>query len=190
MRWLWGVVVIWSFLGRFGFIIYLFYWRYGFRSGARAAAYVSLFLGIGIICDIIYVAATRWMLLRVIRSTTIAGTVIAVGVNLVLIFFLLAGPMMIAMRLPSRFAALGAAIMFSFVLNAIDLIVCLVALCLAVIALIHRALWPALERPVYACARYGVIRRKALLWAVGIGLLAVPGKIGAGVWTYFLSKLR
>jgi hypothetical protein len=58
-----------------------------------------------------------------------------------------------------------------------------VAMCLAAYVGIcvgmlgHRLFWPILERPLYAACRFGLVRRKKLLGAAGVTLLAaaIPG---------------
>ena len=44
---------------------------------------------------------------------------------------------------------------------------------LAMVMLIHKMLWPLLERPVYALQRFGVARRSKLLATIGIILVGV-----------------
>lgn len=60
----------------------------------------------------------------------------------------------------------------------------------AALMLLHRMLWPLLQRPLYSLARIGVVRRRRLCGAIGIGLLAlalgegtasVIGKLIAGL---------
>jgi hypothetical protein len=41
----------------------------------------------------------------------------------------------------------------------------------ALAMLVHRLLWPLVSRPVYACAKYGLIKRPKLLASIGIMLL-------------------
>jgi hypothetical protein len=43
---------------------------------------------------------------------------------------------------------------------------------LVLLLLVHRALWPVLQRPLYAVARTGLLRRRKASFAAGIGLLA------------------
>jgi hypothetical protein len=43
----------------------------------------------------------------------------------------------------------------------------------ALVALVHRAAWPAVERPLYAVARHGLVRRRRTVSAVGVMLLGV-----------------
>jgi hypothetical protein len=53
--------------------------------------------------------------------------------------------------------------------------------------LLHRLLWPIVQRPVYALASLGIVRRKKLSLFVG-GALLVAGGIPSSV-IHFMSKL-
>jgi hypothetical protein len=59
-------------------------------------------------------------------------------------------------------------------LNFVNALLCSVFFATAAWMLAHRLLWPMLERPVYALQRYGVIRKKALLWGVATALWFGP----------------
>ena len=72
--------------------------------------------------------------------------------------------------------------------NAIDVIACSVFLVLLIFLACHRLVWPLLHRPLYAVARYGVIKRKALLWAFGAVLVIGPDK-NVAVWKWLIDKV-
>ena len=46
-------------------------------------------------------------------------------------------------------------------------------LTLATIAVVHRLVWPLLERPVYSLQRLGIARRNKLLGTCGIALIGM-----------------
>jgi hypothetical protein len=52
-----------------------------------------------------------------------------------------------------------------------SLFVCVLGLILGCVVLLHHLFWPVLQRPLYAFQRYEVIKRKPLLWTIGISLL-------------------
>jgi hypothetical protein len=66
--------------------------------------------------------------------------------------------------------------MMGTALNFVDIVACSVFLLLLLFILLHRLIWPVMERPVYACARYGVINKKTLLWFVGSGLILASNR--------------
>jgi hypothetical protein len=74
------------------------------------------------------------------------------------------------------------------ILNLIDVLACLVFVVLMILVLVHRAIWPLIERPLYACARYGVIKRKGLLWALGMALVVGPNN-DIAIWQWLIGKL-
>ena len=66
-----------------------------------------------------------------------------------------------------------------FFVSAANLFTALSALSIVfvmLIALLHRLLWPAVERPVYAIARHGVARKPVVLIPISLMLLtwAIP----------------
>jgi hypothetical protein len=69
---------------------------------------------------------------------------------------------------------MGVGVVSVALLNFGDIVACSVFFVVMVFVLVHRLLWPTLERPVYALQRYGVIRRKALLSSIGAALLFGP----------------
>ena len=80
------------------------------------------------------------------------------------------------------------AVLFSFVLNSVDVIVGLAALMLALLLLLHRLVWPTVERPTYAMERFGFIKRKKLLWTAGI-VLVLPTYTIFQLLTSLLDRL-
>ena|ERR1700691_4070740 len=84
-----------------------------------------------------------------------------------------------------RFPMFGFGAMLATLGNFVDILACSVVLILMLFMLAHRLLWPLLKRPIYACQQYGVIRRKKLLWAIGLSFW-----FGPSGWNLFKSILE
>jgi hypothetical protein len=57
------------------------------------------------------------------------------------------------------------------VANRLPALCCVVFIGLALLMLVHRLLWPVLERPMYALQSIGIARRKKLFFVLGISLV-------------------
>jgi hypothetical protein len=57
--------------------------------------------------------------------------------------------------------------------NVITVVFAIIFLILALLMIVHRAFWPLINRPIYALAGLGIIRRRKLLGAAGILLLGL-----------------
>jgi hypothetical protein len=133
----------------------------------RLVGYSGLALGVSFVCDVSYVALTRWMLKRVSATGRMREAALMVAVNLLILFLLFLGPIKLGVKVFQYWQGAGAIIVVSLLLNAIDLFAGSAALLLGVSLLIHRLFWPILEKPLYAIQRYQVIRNKKLLWGRG-----------------------
>jgi hypothetical protein len=88
---------------------------------------------------------------------------------------------------PVRFAWFGIGMALVAASNFLDIVACSIFLILMVFMLAHRLLWPLMERPLYACKRFGIIRRKKLLWTLAVILMFGPK--GFSLLKAFLEKV-
>jgi hypothetical protein len=139
-------------------------------------------------CDFLFIVLTRVMLARAAASNSfIEIAALAIG-NACLAALLFIAPLVISLRAPppdpsySRFQRVilnGANFVIQLVgaSNFLDALVSLTWFILAIMMLLHRLLWPLIERPVYALFRYRVFsEQKKLTFFSGVALvgLAVP----------------
>jgi hypothetical protein len=134
---------------------------------------------LGFVCDVVFIAFTRKMLLKasvISRSSTILVLVLS---NVVLAV-LLVGPYLIERlnlippdRLNLRWFPLLS------LTNMFDVALALLFALLAVLLLIHRAIWPLLTRTLFRMTDVGTKGRRAILTTVGLALLAagISGKV-------------
>lgn len=129
----------------------------------------------GIACDIVAVAVgrrlIRWSvdLRTVVRISAVIATAALVGVAMVVV------PIAGGSAIDSpTLIAVGAS-------NLLDGVTALFYMGLATIMLVHRLVWPLLERPIYAAARHGLIRRRRVLASTGLMLVAAGNAKIAGL---------
>jgi hypothetical protein len=176
-RWVrrfWGLIVIATVLRPLVPFLLFLYSRWGVASAGHALGLVALAFGVSFVCDVCYVTLTRWMLRRIAVDSRVHGVVLMIAVNFLLLCVLLVGPIEVGSKLFKYWQHGSEVIFFSFLLNAIDLFAGSAALILGLTLLIHRLLWPLLERPLYALQRYRVMSDKKLLWGVGLSLAFLP----------------
>jgi hypothetical protein len=152
--------------------------------------------GISFGCDVLFIALTRWMLRNASRTTELPKIVGIILIDCLLGIVLAVVPFMfgvLAFISVAKFkwsTSLGIAsfyVMFGSALNFVDVIACSVFLILMLLILLHRLIWPVVERPLYAFARYGVIKNKKLLWTLGGALILAPQGVAVSKWV--LDKL-
>jgi hypothetical protein len=173
-------------------------WGYG--SVLRITAFLIFLLGFSFVCDVFYIALTRWMLRIASAATRLPRIIGIILLNLLLGAFLVLGPAYLGLKAavytarfngPSFFGVAGVMfVVLGGAVNSVDLIACSVFLAFMIFILLHRLVWPVIERPLYAFARFGIIRRKRLLWAAALALIfARKGPALAELLRQILSKL-
>ena len=194
--WVWGLSVFAVVVVPLFKLADLVHQKFGTARTAGMFLFLALMFALSFGSDILYIALTRWMLRKVsvqIRMPKMIGILL---LNALLAVVLAAGPFLLGvieligavkLNAPASVGAFGIGLMFGTVLNFVDIIACSVFLLLLAFMLLHRLLWPVLERPIYACARFGIIKEKKLLWALGVAFLFVPGH-GESIWS-ILQKI-
>jgi hypothetical protein len=138
----------------------------------------------GFVCDVIYIALTRWLLRwagEMTSTVKIAATVFLSCLVALLLVFPLLLVYFIPTYLPYReFQYLVLLKLVPVAVgNIVDAALSLLFVLLAGMLLIHRAVWPLLTRTLFRMADIGTKGRRAILTTVGFALLAagVTGKV-------------
>ncbi len=150
------------------------YKLWGIESSLRELLIFSLIFLTSFSSDVLFVTGTR-LLLRHLRSTEhlyrIAASLI---LNVVAACLLVTIPVGIGLQLLKiqwfHFAAIY--VFAAVLLNTADVVVCSIFFVILTVLLLHRATWPALERPLYAVQRLGIVGRRKLLISVGSAAFA------------------
>lgn len=167
---LWWAIIVFNLLRIARFIVFTFS-TLGVGRTARGIGYLTLFFASGVLCDLSYIVLTRWILRRISKIDRVHEIVLQALVSLLILATLVWAPISFGARIGRYFPMAGGAVLFSFVLNSVDVVVGLAALMLALLLLLHRLVWPTVKRPIYAMERFGLIKRKKLLWTAGIVLV-------------------
>src|SRR5579863_4989156 len=185
---LWWAIIPGALLSISGFIVFVFKTR-GPRFTFEGIGIVMLLFISSLLCDLIYIAVTRYTLRRISRIDSIPEIALMLFGNLLTLAILLLGPIYVGLALAKYALPLGAVILLSFPLNAIDILVGSAALFLALLLLLHRLFWPVVQRPLYAIYRFAPIKEKKWLFSAGAALLFIPSHITIEVLKAFLEKL-
>lgn len=190
VRRLWGLSLLVVALSpaTSGFLLFTYLTRGAYFAG-RLVGYAALAFLVSFIFDVSYVALTRWMLLKVSAGGRGYAVALLVAANFSILCLLLLGPLFLGVWVSRYWPGGGATIALSFFLNAIDLFAGSAAFLLGLALLIHRFIWPLVERPLYALQRYGVIGNKKLLWGLGVALTLIPTHTTFGVLRLLIEKL-
>lgn len=196
--WIWGLAL-------FALIVIpvlkaadIVYQKFGTARTAGMLLFLAVLFGVSFVCDVLYIALTRWMLRKLWKQIHLLKMIGILFVNILLAIFLMAGPFILGLievlgavkiNAPASVGAFGIGLMLGTVLNFVDILACSVFLLLLALMLLHRIFWPILERPIYACARFGIIKEKKLLWTLGGFLLFVPGH-GESIWNILQKAIK
>lgn len=156
-----------------GFLVFAFRTR-GLGVTARGVGYVLLPFLFSLFCDLIFIAITRLILRQVSKSDRMYHIVLGVLVNLLILELLIWLPIFLGAEVAKLWPLAGGTVMFSFPLNSIDFIACFASLVLGLLLLLHRLLWPMIQRPLYAVCRFAPLKNKLLMWGIGLTLLFLP----------------
>lgn len=183
----WGLIVL-TLVEAMDFILFVFSTR-GAGPAARGVSLVMLVFGFSLLCDLSYIVTVRWLLRRISQIDRVYEIVLQVLVNLLILAILMLGPIFLCLGI-GRFSVLaGEVFLYSFVLNSLNIVVAFAALTLASLLLLHRLLWPTIERPIYAIQRFALLKNKKLLWGIGICLIFLPTHTSIELLKSILAKL-
>jgi hypothetical protein len=134
----------------------------------------------GVLCDVVFVAFSRWLLRRSATLSNASGLMFFAFLNVAMGVVLVSG-LFVPLLLRHRFSGVGqalkahsklwAAVATVSATNMFSAAVAFFAVALMTAALLHRLLWPMIKRPLYAIHRHELIKNPKLLWGIGIALL-------------------
>jgi len=191
-RWvltLWWTIIPTILLSISGFLVFVLKTR-GAQSAFYGIGLVILLFISSLLCDLIYIALTRFILRRISGIDHIPEILFMIFLNLLALVIPVLGPIYAGFELTKHgFPMAGAMVLVSFMFNSIDFFAGLAALFLALLLLLHRLFWPAVQRPLYAIYRFAPIKQKKWLVGIGIALLTLPSHTTLGVLKAMLKKI-
>jgi hypothetical protein len=185
---LWWAIIPATLISLSGFFIFVFRTRgagstfYGF--GLLTLVFVSSF-----VVDLTYIAITRIILRRISGIDRILEILLMFFLNLLVLLLPLFGPIYAGLALSKFAPQAGAMVLVSFMFNSIDLLAGFAAFFLALLLLLHRLLWPAVQRPLYAIYRFAPIKKKKWLVGTGVALLTLTSHTTLGIAKALVKKI-
>jgi hypothetical protein len=161
-------------------LIFLLLWMMTFRAGApgvtgEISMRILLLVLSSFGCDVIFITLTR-RLLRWAGEMTSSLKVLATVIVNFFLAVLFVSPLLVGVNIKLigdlRDEILITISMIAFS-NIVDAVVALFYVLLAVLLLIHRALWPLLTRTLFRMTDIGTKGRRSILTTVGLALLSV-----------------
>lgn len=184
----WWAIIPATILGMSGFLVFVFKTR-GARSTFYGIGLVLLVFVSSLVCDLIYIALTRQILRRISGIDHIHEILLMIFLNLLALVIPVLGPVYGGVALQKYAPMAGAMVLVSIMFNAINFFAGFAAFFVAVILLVHRLLWPAVQRPLYAIYRFAPIKEKKWLFRAGVILLFLPNHFTVAVLKAILEKL-
>lgn len=168
-------------------ILRIAYRLWGLASLARLLGILFLMVSLNFGFDVLYIVITRRILRMASEMRSVWRMLGIIFLDCLLAAALVFGPIEGGAPILRLFPMFGFGIMLVVLGNFVDILACSVVFILMAFMLAHRLLWPLLERPVYACQRYGIIRRKKMLWAIGLAFWFGPS--GWNLLKFALEKV-
>ncbi|MGD0628422.1 MAG: hypothetical protein ABR987_03675 [Terracidiphilus sp.] len=190
MRTIWWISIISAIFGITDFLVFVYlHSPEGHKWGPLFASSLFLIFALSIFCDVSYIAFLRWMLRRISKSERAGELLLAIALLFLALVTIVVVPVYLGFRLAPFAGPIAFAIGFSFAVNSLDVLAILAVLALATFLLLHRLMWPILQRPLYAVQRVAITGRKGWLWSVGV-LFVTYGLMGIPEWLKaLLSRL-
>ena len=156
---------------------------FGFVLYYQTAGWVIILASF--ICDFAFITITRQTLRWCSRMDRLLPIVLMLLINCVIALAFLVGPVMLYQRhnqmlvnptpeemTRGNWFVAGHALAG---LNAVDALAASLFVVLALVAILHRVVWPVLGRAVYALQEMGIARRRKLMCTLGVLLLTHAG---------------
>jgi hypothetical protein len=143
------------------------------------ASVLAVSLGLGFVCDVVFIVATR-KLIRMAGEMNQSFKVMMVLLLDLCLAVVLVGPLLLVFAQRMRggfFSGIGLVTLIYRAYwvsqtNLLDVFIALIFVALALILLLHRALWPLLTRTLFRMTDIGTKGRRAILTTVGLALLS------------------
>jgi len=129
-------------------------------------------LAIGVLSDVAYIAFMRWILRRISGAERVGRISLAVVFQFLALAMMTVLPFYFGTKIASYSEPAGFALVLSCSVNSLDVLAILLVISMAILMLIHRLIWPTLQRLLYAVQRVPPPNRKAVMWTIGTCLLA------------------
>jgi hypothetical protein len=143
------------------------------RGGVfNAGTQLGFALAAGILADIGVIVGTRYLARRGAVAQRSKWPVITAIACAALAFIVFAAPLMIA-RLPGVDKWWVGALAIFGLTNLYAAIIAASFVMLAISFVLHRLLWPIINRPLYAMHRFRIFEKRKLLFFAGVTLLAI-----------------
>lgn len=188
----WWAVIPGALLSGSGFFVFVFRTR-GARSTFYGLGLAALVFFCSLLCDLIYIALTRYILRRIIGIDRIPEILLMIFLNLLALVVPILGPIYGGLALAKYAPHAGAMVLVSFMFNSIDILAGSAALLLALLLLLHRLFWPAIQRPLYAVYRFAPVnvplKEKKWMFTIGLALLFLPYHLTLALLRAILDKL-
>jgi hypothetical protein len=188
--WVWKTVLFGQLLIYVATVLDAIVRLWGFYSAFRFAAFMCLLLSINFLLDVVFVRTVRWMLTIASNTRQLLMLIVAILFDVLLGVGVVLAPVLLGLLLITEFhgEVMSVGFMAGFALKSVDFVIACMVLIILLLIAVHGAIWFVLERPIYSCLRFKVIRNKTLLWwAIG-GLALVP-YVGLGrVFEWALSR--
>jgi hypothetical protein len=117
--------------------------------------------------DVFFISVSRWYLRKSEKLSSAWRTLSLLSFNLIL-GLLLVSPLIYGLFTPGRMTDMKALWGFLGASNLITALVPLLFALVSVIAIVHLAVWPLLQGPIYSAQRYGIVRRPKLVGSAGM----------------------
>jgi hypothetical protein len=164
------------------FVVFFFGFFINYGNAGLVAVFGSF------LCDIGFIAATRQTLRWCSQMERLIAVVLVILINCAIAFAFVVGPAGLYYHDNAKTPILHnpmseelqranwfvAGVSFAG-LNAVDALAASVFVVLAIVAGVHRVLWPVLGRGLYALQGIGIARRRSLMATVGVALLTHAG---------------
>jgi len=163
---------------------------WGHRSTARFGLGLLVLVGVSFLLDMLFVATTRWILAMAANARKPWNVLLAIVLDAGLGYAVIVGPVWLGVEffVRSNRSTMSFALMLVFALKSLDFVIALLVFVFLLLIVIHAILWFILERPVYACLRFKLIRDKKFVRGAILALLTLP-KLGT-VWALFIALLK
>jgi hypothetical protein len=155
----------------------------GASFASNAAIFLPLLFGFGAACDVSYILFTRWTLRRIAVTNSTRAILLWIFLLLLFLAAIVVALPLVGVGIFTHVPLIGGALLFSVIINSIDVVMSLAMLLIAVLLLAHRLIWPLIQRPLYAIQRLEFKnpkewkRRKGWFRVLGVSLIiiAIPG---------------
>jgi hypothetical protein len=163
---------------------------WGHGSAFRFGIGLLLLVGLNYALDVLFVATTGWILGIAANARRLSGVIFATLLDIGLGYAVLVVPIWLGVKFFTTFnhSMMSFSLMFVFAFKSLDFLIALLVLILFLLIVIHAAGWFVLERPVYTCLRFKLIRDKKFVRSMIVALLTLP-KVGT-VWAFVIALVK